>query len=387
MGVVLIKSVVSIVVVSVIIFAAGIFFNFIEIEEGPSLKLGSRIFSLSGAGAKEETVSAPKLIPVKPVKLFKTQASSRDIPLILPAVIEAAQESDLSFDISGKLIELNVVASDQVKEGDVIARIDGQDLQNAVAEAQAEFDNAEAEFQRGVRLLERQAIARSQVETRQTARDVALAVLNTAKKNLSDTTLKAPFDGVVADVPVEQFQTVAANERIVILQTAGVTATVNVPADLLVLRRQFEPAEPTIVLDSLPDQTFTGSLFEAEGVADNETQTYKARFFFTPSQDLFVLPGMTATVRTVLQFSDSDSRLAPGGVRVPISSVVSVGEDLFVWVYDEQSQKIDRRSITVAEGLGDFVTVTEGLSPGETIVAAGGASLGQGAKVKPWFAE
>ncbi|MEM1104020.1 MAG: efflux RND transporter periplasmic adaptor subunit, partial [Pseudomonadota bacterium] len=297
---------------------------------------------------------------------------------------EAAQEANLAFDIGGRIIELTVDKSAEVEKGAVIARLDADDLENSVTEAQAELSRAESEYQRGLRLRERDAISVSAVESRRTRRDVAAATLATAKKRLEDATLRAPFAGYIADVPVEAFQTVAANQTVAVLQTTGVAAVVNMPADFVVFSPQFEPLDPVVILDALPGKELPAEFFEAAGVADEETQTYEASFIFKPSEDLLVLPGMTATIRTELQFQEETERFAQSGVSAPVSSIVSIGERLFVWVYDGATSTLSSRDVAIGEGVGGFVVVREGLQPGETIVAAGGAALDEGMVVRPW---
>lgn len=321
---------------------------------------------------------------LRPVKTFTVKEKTNGIDVVLPATIEASREAILSFDIPGKLISLNVEASDRVAQGDVIARIDAQDLENSVAEAKANLARANSDYQRALRLAEREAIAVSQVEARKASRDIAQASFATAKKRLEDATLRAPFDGVIADVSVEQFQTVGANQAIVILQTSGVAATANLPADLVIFRPQYEPSDPVVQLDALPDTEFQGEFLEASSVADEATQTYKVSFLFTPSEGLLVLPGMTATVRTRLLFRDDTARIAPKGVEVPVASIISVGDGQFVWLYDPDTMRLKRQDVTVAEGVGSFVSVTKGLAEGDLIVAAGGATLGDGMAVRPW---
>ncbi|MEL6365548.1 MAG: efflux RND transporter periplasmic adaptor subunit [Pseudomonadota bacterium] len=382
------RFLVTILGLGVIGVLSGLMFGVLQIDDGPSLRPGPRLTAASAEAA--DRAQPPPLADVdqlKPVKLFTIGAPERDLEIILPATIDAAQETELSFDIGGRLIELNVDGSDVVAQGDVIARIDAEDLQNNVAEARAEFSRADSEYQRALRLAARDAISVSEVETRRTSRDVAAAALATAEKLLDDATLRAPFSGFIADVQAEQFQTVGANQTIAILQTSGVAATVDLPADLIIFRPQYEPAETIVTLDALPGQEFPAEFLEAAGIADPATQTYEVSFLFTPSDDLLVLPGMTASVRTSLQLVGEGNRVIPGGVRAPVSSVVSVGGDLFVWVYDAGTTTISRRDIVVGEGVGSTVNVVEGLEEGDTIVAAGGASLSDGMSVRPWMQE
>ena len=104
---------------------------------------------------------------------------------------------------------LPVGESDQVAEGDLIARLDTRDFENNLASARASFANADETYQRAVRLAEQDAIAQNTLEQRKTQRAVAKAQLDSAEKALADSMLQAPFSGVIARVPVRERQIIS----------------------------------------------------------------------------------------------------------------------------------------------------------------------------------
>ena len=73
-----------------------------------------------------------------------------------------------------------------------------------------------------------------------------------------------------------------------------------------------------------------------------------------------------------------------GQLAVPISAVVAEGDDRFVWVVDPETMKVSRRGIGIGRDVGEMIRVTEGLKPGETIVAAGASYLHEGMTVRAW---
>ena len=113
----------------------------------------------------------------RPVKLVVVEGSTEDSSRSYPATIEAADRTELSFQVGGLIQELPVVEGDEVKEGTLIAQLDQRDYQNQVASAKAQFDNAEDEYQRALRLADTNAISQSQLEQRKSQRDIAEALV------------------------------------------------------------------------------------------------------------------------------------------------------------------------------------------------------------------
>ena len=163
-------------------------------------------------------------VKVRPAKLVIATRSETSRLVSFPAVINAIESAELTFQIPGEITELNVLEGEIVSRGDVIARLNQRDGQNQVARAQAEFDNAEAEYRRAERLSEQDAISGTVLDSRRTARDVAAVALDSARKSLADTVLRAPFDGSISRVSARRFQNVQAKESIATIQTQEVEA-------------------------------------------------------------------------------------------------------------------------------------------------------------------
>jgi RND family efflux transporter MFP subunit len=328
-------------------------------------------------------VEAPQDNAARPAVFYMVEASSNLRRSEFPAVVSASRSTQLAFEVGGRVEALNVVESSQVKQGDVIAQINQQDYINKVTQARSEYQNAESEYQRARRLAEQNAIATNVVESRKAQRDIAQAGLDTAQKALDDTTLRAPYDGNISTVSVKQFQNVQPLEIVATLQSDGVEAIINVPARIVAFSQQFTPVSTNVVLDVAPDIAIPATFKEASTEADPNTQTYEVRFSFEPPEDLIILPGMTATVRTEAQaasgFDDDEDR-----VSVPRAAIVAEGEIRFVWVVDPDSMQVEKRTVTIDEGLGDVLSVSAGLETGEIIVAAGGSFLHEGMQVRPW---
>lgn len=347
------------------------------------LFFGFAIGAMLISGCSEPNSEATETVAERPAKLIVATRATTQRDLTFPAVIRAIESAELTFQIAGEIQELNVLEGQVVERGAVIARLDNRNNQNQVAQAQAEYDNALAEFERAERLAAEDAISRSVLETRRTTRDVAAAGLDNARKSLSDTVLRAPFNGSISQVSARRFQNVQAKESIATIQTREVEAVVNMPGTIIARIPQLIPVGVNVRLDSAPNTSIQAEFREAAGTADPETQTYEVSFAFTPPEGLLTLPGMTASVETTLDFSGA-SDLLPQGVAVPLTAILAEGGQTYVWVVDPETFKISKQRVTVgSEGTQD-VTVTDGLEGGETVISAGVTFFNEGMTVRPW---
>jgi RND family efflux transporter MFP subunit len=296
--------------------------------------------------------------------------------------VRSVRSTDLAFQVGGQIVEWNAIDGSEFQRGQVIARLDARSFEAAVAQAEAQYINADSEYQRAVRLLEEDAISRSVVESRDAQRQVAKANLDTARKNLSDTILRAPFTGFVGVTNVEQFQNVAPQQPVLVLQSRAVEAVVNVPASFVLNSNRVRYFNTFVELDAAPERRFAATFREATGQADSSTQTFEGHFRFNAPADLVVLTGMTATLyfETELIAVPEERR----GVAVPLAAILAEGDQRYVWVVKGRDRVLERRDVALGEGVGSTLRVIDGLAAGETIVAAGGAYLNAGDKVRPW---
>lgn len=345
------------------------------------------------ASACGEPDTGPVEAPVRPAKLVVVERSSEVKTLRLPLVVGAAETSVLTFQVAGVLQRLNVFEGDEVSEGDVLAQLDQRDFRNDLSAAQAQFDTAEAEFQRAASLLAEDAIARSTFEQRRSARDVAQATLDSAQKRLEDTTIRAPFDGVVAVIHVESFESVPPQQPIMTLQSDSTAeAVVQMPASIVVNAEQIVPLQLYAELDAAPGVRMNAILAETAAIADPTTQTFEVRFGFSPPDTLLVLPGMTGILHGQFRLATEteDDRIV-----IPLNAVVASAGAPYVWVVDEPTMSVSKRPVVVRPGIGESVVVdplirddngetVSGVEAGEVLVSAGGHYLSEGVQVRPY---
>ena len=329
-----------------------------------------------------DSSDAPQTQKVRPAKLFEVQQASQQRELTFPAVVRAAQSAQMTFSLNGEVVELNVLEGQDIEAGHIIAKLDQRNVINDLAQARAEFQNAESEFERVRKLGEQNAISQSTIDSRQTQVEVTRAAVVRAQKALDDSVLIAPFAGTVSEVFIEQFQNVSPNEPVITLQSAETEAVINVPSSIIARTPQLEPLETRVILDAAPDLAITAEFREASGVADASSQTFEVSFTFELPENFLVLPGMTGTVAAIFLFDEGNDVLR-AGYSVPISAILAEGEARYVWVVNED-MTISRQAVQLAPVITEQATIIDGLEGGETVVAAGVTFFHEGMTVRPW---
>ena len=319
----------------------------------------------------------------RPAKLLKLTEESEQASNSFPATVRSVRSTDLAFQVGGQITSWKALGGRYFRKGDVIAALNPRNYRNAVAQAEAQYRNADSEYQRALRLIKEDAISRSVVESRLAQRQVAQASLDSARKDLADTTLRAPFSGYVGTTYVEQFQNVQPQAAVVKLQSDAVEAIVNVPGSFVLNSNRINPSNTYVELDAAPNRRFPATFRESTGLADQSTQTFEGRFTFQAPSDLVVLTGMTATLYFDYKIEGQGAGGA-SGISIPLASIIKEGDKKYVWVVKPGERTVSKRPVEVTDRVGANVVATKGLKVGETIVAAGGAYLRKGDRVRPW---
>jgi len=335
------------------------------------------------AGCAAETAPAPKA--ERPVQTQRVRFDSTGAAREFVGVVRARHETDLGFRVGGKIIARAVNVGDQVRAGDVIARLDSQDLALQVESAEAELaaatsnlTQASADLQRYTALKTRGYAAIADFDRKQAANDEAEGrltrarrALDLARNQLAYAELKADADGVITATLAEPGQVVAIGQAVARLAHRGEKeAVIALPETWLTEAQQ---SKATVRLWSDRDRRFQAKLRELSPQADQATRTFAARFTILDADDSVAF-GMTATV------SLERVREAPVA-RLPLAAVLNRGTGPSVYVVDDNGA-LGLRPVTVSAFTGDAAIVTAGLNDGDRIVTLGVQKLEAGLKVR-----
>ena len=304
--------------------------------------------------------------------------------LEIPGRAQAAQRSDLGFQVPGLLVELPVVAGQRVDSGQVLARLDPRDFENRLQLEQARLQLAKADFERFSALIRSPAspVTEAEVDRKRAQFEIARLRVEQAQKNLQDTVLRAPFDGVVAQRLVDNHMQIQARQPVLLVEDSGaLEVVVDLPERVIANVREAPRDAPVgeAVFAVLPERRFPVMLAEVATRADPTTQTFRVTLTMDRPQDVNVLPGMTVTVFSRPEVYAKDL------LRIPGTAVFTseTGQES-VWIVDRDSLRIERRAVRVERDPDGMLTVLDGLSPGERVVGTGVGQLQAGMRIQPF---
>ncbi len=255
--------------------------------------VASATFALLGCKSDADTVIAEPVI--RPVYV-EVVSNVKTADLSFNGTVHSASRADLSFKAGGRMTQLFVQEGDYVEQGQLIAQLDSVDAQIALTSAQIERDNARAEYRRAKTLFERrQSISKSQFEEITLRFDLAKNRYEEALRRLEDTSLIAPFSGVVSRTYVDNHVLVQSNQEIIALHDLNdLEAVINVPESLMTRNSQ----SPQVFADSTaaPYETFKLTLKKYETEPDPVSGTYAVTFSIATNSDSRLLPGMNVHV-------------------------------------------------------------------------------------------
>lgn len=349
------------------------------------LLLGT-VFALGACEKVPATDAATE--PVKPTKIVKAQPAHFNAMRRFPGVTEATQHAQLAFRVGGQLETLAAQPGKRFSAGEVLAQLDQSVYRNNVADRQARYDLAKSQYDKISSLLAQNYTSDSAVEEAEANRRATKAALDDARDNLKYTTLKAPFDGVVAHVAVENYQTVAPNQVVLELQSADtLDVRYSVPESLLGrIKPTLNPADvcAQVSFNAYPKHRYRACFKEYETKPDPVTRSYSVVHTMARHQDFPALPGMAVTVNLDLTQFLAGSNLS--GVLVPIEAVFESGGQAFVWRVSS-NQQVQKVAVTLGPVQGDYLYVQTGLQAGDSVVAAGVSYLHEGDKVRALIKE
>lgn len=329
--------------------------------------------------------AAPEELVVRPVKSLVVGESFGNPELYFPGLVGANSGVDLSFEVTGRLIEMPIKKGQSVKKGDLLGKLDPRDFENDVKNAEAEKERAKSSFDRMAKALESNAVSKEDFSKAKADFDKATAQLEIKRKALDDTRMLARFDGLIANTYVDTFDNLTAGTPILTLQDVSlVSIDVAVPEQYVISGPKSDVSNRNyqVLFDGLPGRRFDVIFNEFTTKADERTQTYLASFKMPAPTDVRILPGMSATI-AVKGLQEKSGAVT--GLSLPSDAVgIDSQGQHFVWVLQPGGEGLftaQRRTVKAGDRQGATLQVLDGLKPGERVATAGITLLTEGRKV------
>lgn len=296
-----------------------------------------------------------------------TEVSSAD------GVVEAIRQTVLAAQVAGGIIELRVKAGDTVRAGQLLARIDARAADQSAAASQAQVQAARASLEVSSKDLNRQKLLLQKGFISQAALDQAEAIYKAAAAQVNAQiaqagaartqsdfyTLRAPYDGIVADVPVVQGDMAMPGRAIITIYDPAalrVTATIPQTANL----SGVSPQAVKVELPGIAQNWIVPTKVTLLPTADPNTHSLQVRLDL-PTGTRDAAPGMFARVWLPVQTATGSGRLF-----VPAKAIVRRAEMTGVYVVDAKG-KAALRQVRLGRATEDSIEVLAGLSAGENV--------------------
>ena len=307
---------------------------------------------------------------------MQVQATSAFDERWFPGRAKATQEVNLGFEVAGQLIERPVDVGSQVDVGQVLARLDPRDYQNALAAGEALRDDAKAQFERMEIAVKSGAVSRQDLDDARAAYDASEAQVRIREKAVEDTVIRAKFSGTIAATYMENFQNVRAKEPVLrLLDTSKVEMWVNIPENLISFTRYVKDLR--VRFDVFPDREIPARIKEVGTEASTTTRTYPVNLIMDQPQGFKVLPGMAGRANGRIELPET-----PEAFEIPLSALAtSDNQSSYVWVIEESSGVARRRDVEVQATTAHGVLV-RGVQIGEWVATAGAHTLQEGQIVR-----
>lgn len=333
------------------------------------------------AACEEKAEVAPPPQQVRVVAASKTQYQPG---AEITGEVKARVQTELSFRVSGRVLERRVDVGSHVHAGDVLARLNDTEQQADVSVAHAALESAQAvvaqktlAFDRAKSLLQSQAVPRAvfddaqkELLSAQASLDAAEAALATADDALSYTELKAASDGIITARGIEAGQVVSAAQSAFTLAHDGPRdAVFDVFEAFFLDGRPLSNVEVAPVSD--PSRDVPAGIREVSPVIDAKAGTIRIKVGL---QDGAPWPLGTPVVGK-LRASPRD------GIVLPYTAIASAEGEPAVWLVNTQNQTVSLRKISVDRYRQSDFVVTGGVAAQDLIVTEGGKFLKEGQAV------
>jgi len=339
-------------------------------------------------------------------------AAAADAVLNASGYVTARRRSTVSSKITGKVTEVLVEEGMQVREGQVLARLDDSTVRanlnyaraqheasrRQVTESAVRLREAELTLDRRRQLVDEGVVGvadldaaqaeadslRARIELAREQVEVAQSLVAIRETELRDTVIRAPFDGVAISKdaqPGEMVSPVSAGGGFTrtgistIVDMSSLEIEVDVNESYINRVRPDQAVEA--VLDAYPDWRIPASVITTVPAADRQRATVLVRIAFDELDDR-LLPDMGVKVA----FLGEETRPDPERSRliVPAAAVRTDGEQSVVFVI--RDDRVERRAVALGSSDGDRVEIVSGLRDGEQIVVDGPKTLTDGDRVE-----
>ncbi len=321
----------------------------------------------------QEQASSENKIKQSPTNVVTLELSPKALSeqMSLPAMTRPWVDLQIVSEVQGKVAKKLAKKGQSVKKGSVLALIDDRDYQIALSSAKASFRAAQAAHDRLKKLHQEEVVSRAELDNAIAQLSTAKAAMQSASLNLARCKIRAPIEGVVDDLPIENGQYLKNGDSVArILQIDRIKVIAGIPeSDVNAIRRT---KEFLITIDALDKKTFKGTYSYLSQSTNSLAHAYQLEIVVDNPENEIV-PGMFARAEIV-------KKQINNALSVPLFALLPYKDSHAVLIASNGRAK----QVPVTTGIqeGWAVQVVNGLSPGDQVIVVGQRGIGDGDPVK-----
>ena len=325
----------------------------------------------SDGSAKDKSKEGAAAAQAVPVEVQPLKRASMVAVYSGTASIEANDEAEVVAKVGGEVRHIFVEEGDSVREGQVLARLDGDRLRLDVAQTEANLRKLERDYKRQLELADKGLVAKGTAENAKYDLDALRAQYDSARLELGYTEIRAPIPGVVSARHIKVGNTIKPNDPTFrVTNLDPLLAFVHVPEKEF---RKLAPGQPAdVVVDALGGEHFTGKISRISPTVDPQTGTFRARVEI-PDDTRHLKPGMFARVNIAYERRED-------ALQVPRTAIIDSDGEQSVFIV--VGAKAEQRKVSTGLANNGWLEVLDGLKGNERVVVVGQAGLKSGTLVK-----
>lgn len=311
--------------------------------------------------------------PTQAVPIYSQEVGAYEVSesLSLIGKLQAKQYVSIEPEVAAKVTEIAVKANQKVKKGQLLIKLDSAGANALLAEAKAYLANEQRTLKDYQRLIGKQAITQTELDSQASVVAIGKARLIAAQVFIGNHSITAPFDGTIGLLDFSEGKMVAISESLLTLDNLS-EMTLDLPVPERYLSKIQVGMDVSAKTRAWGERSFTGKVVAIDSRINPDTLNLRVRLLFD-NQDELLKPGMLMSANLVFN-----------AINEPIIAVQSLeysGTKRFVYVVGDDN-KVTRREVVLGPRIKDQAVIASGLEIGERIVVQGLVNMRDGLTIK-----
>ena len=323
----------------------------------------SSIGLLSGCGEAKSQAKEEKVVALVPVQVDPVIIGDIDAAYGSTAVLEAAEESEVTARQAGIVVNIKVEEGDYVEAGQVLAQLETEQLSLELKRAEANLNQLSNELKRQERIYQKNLVSSEAYERVKFEFQAQKAQTDLAKLNLEHATIRAPISGIVANRYIKVGNMLTTNQAAFhITNMSELHAVIHLPESE---KAELKPDQLAYIKVASQEAPFVGHIERISPIVDRNTGTIRVTVSVSPEQGL-LRPGMFGRVGVIYDSHKS-------ALLIPKQAVVT--QDKEAYVYTVVDGKAHKSMVQTGFIDDDNIEILEGVKQHDLVITMGHRNL------------